>query len=327
MTSTQPYAGYLFAYFTGEDHPDGEQVHLALSRGDDPVRYDDLNGGRPVLRSTLGEGGVRDPFLLRAPGGGFYLLATDLRIHGRGDWDAAVRTGSRSIVVWESPDLVSWSGPRSVVVSPATAGNTWAPEALWDAGLGRFVVYWASSLYEPDDAGHTGASHHRMMVATTEDFVTFSPAQVWNDPGHSVIDSTVVVDDGWYYRFTKDEREPAASTPTSKFILAERSTDLLASRWEPVTEGIGRASDLGPGLERGEGPAVVRANDGGRWYLFIDEFGLRGYVPFTATDLAAERWTMVTDHAMPSRARHGSVLPVTRSEHDALMAAFGAGAS
>lgn len=62
---------YLFAHFTGEG-PDGEQIHFAVSR--DGLRWRDLNGGKPVLRSAIGTGGVRDPFLVRHPVRGWVIL-------------------------------------------------------------------------------------------------------------------------------------------------------------------------------------------------------------------------------------------------------------
>ena len=322
---TEPFVGYLFVHFAGEDAADGEAVYFALSRGADALHYDDLNGGRPVLTWTGGRGGVRDPFVVRSPlDGRFFLIATDLRIHGHGDWDAAQRTGSRAIVVWESPDLVSWSEPRSVTVAPDTAGDAWAPEAVWDDEREEFFVFWASTLYEPDDPEHRGTSHHRMLCATTRDFRTFGEAEVWSDPGHSVIDSTVVAHDGWYHRFTKDERTPSSATPAAKLITVERATDLRSTSYLPVTEGVGGGDGDRPGVDHGEGPAVVRSLTDDRWYLFIDEFGGRGYVPFWSTDLGAARWTMAADHRMPARARHGSVLPVTRAEHEALRRAWGA---
>ncbi|MGO4420999.1 1,4-beta-xylanase, partial [Streptomyces sp. MCAF7] len=33
------YAGYLFTYFTGEGTADGEQIRMALSRGNDPLHW------------------------------------------------------------------------------------------------------------------------------------------------------------------------------------------------------------------------------------------------------------------------------------------------
>jgi hypothetical protein len=312
-----PFRGYLFVYFTGEGTANGEQIYVAASRGNDPLRFDELNNRQPVLTSTLGERGVRDPFIIRSPRGDrFFLIATDLRIFGNGDWDRAQRHGSRSIMVWESRDLVHWSNQRSVQVSPPTAGNTWAPEAFWDASRGVYVVFWASKLYAASDPDHTGENYNRMLYATTTDFVTFSEPHVWLDPGHSVIDSTLIQHQGTFYRFTKDERDPSSSSPCAKFITEEKSTDILDPTYDLVAECVGRATASSPGVSRGEGPAVFKSNTGNKWYLFIDEFGGRGYVPFETTDLASGRWTMSAGFQLPASPRHGTVLPVTQAEHN-----------
>ena len=312
------YAGYLFSYFTGEGTSNGEQVYFGLSQGNDPTRWRQLNGGQPVLTSNVGTRGVRDPFIIRSPQGDrFFQIATDLRIFGNGNWDAAQRTGSKSIVVWESTDLVNWGSPRLVRVSPDTAGNTWAPEAYYDQTLGQYVVFWASKLYSTGDPNHTGSSYNRMMYATTGDFRTFSPAQIWVDKGYSTIDSTLIRHDGTYYRFTKDERS-GGSTPCSQFILEERSTTVLNSNYSFVAECIGRGT-----ISRGEGPTIFKSNTADRWYLFIDEFGGRGYVPFESTNLASGAWTAVSTYTMPGRPRHGTVLPVTQAEYDRLLQRWG----
>ncbi|WP_251153437.1 family 43 glycosylhydrolase [Cellulosimicrobium sp. Marseille-Q4280] len=316
--------GYLFSYFVGEGTATGEQVYFGLSQGNDALNYQNLNDNQPVLTSELGEKGLRDPFIIRSPEGDkFYQIATDLRIYDGNGWDAAQRQGSKSIMVWESTDLVTWTDQRLVQVSPDTAGNTWAPEAYYDESLGAYVVFWASKLYAEDDPGHTGNSYNRMMYATTRDFVTFSEAKVWVDPGYSVIDSTVAQDDdGTFYRFTKDERNNTSTTPCSKFILAEKSDELLSTDWDYVTDCIGKASSAGPGINQGEGPTIFRSNTEDKWYLFIDEFGGRGYVPFESTSLDATEWTMSTDYEMPSRPRHGTVLPVTQAEYDRLLRTY-----
>lgn len=59
------YEGYLFVYFTGESE-DGEQIYFAVSS--DGLHWNDLNDGKPVLRSHVGEKGVRDPLLCGNPG-------------------------------------------------------------------------------------------------------------------------------------------------------------------------------------------------------------------------------------------------------------------
>ncbi len=308
--------GYMFSYFTGEGTADGEQLYAALSKGDDPLHWRELNDGKPVLTSTLGEKGLRDPFIIRSPEGDkFYQIATDLRIYGNGDWDAAQRTGSKSIMVWESTDLVHWTNQRLVKVSPDSAGNTWAPEAFYDAKRGEYVVFWASKLYDND--AHSGDTYNRMMYATTRDFYTFSEPKVWIDRGYSVIDSTVIQHDGTYYRLSKDERNNTSSTPNSKFIFEEKSDSLLNPSWDAVAEGIGKGA-----MSAAEGPLVFKSNTEEKWYAFLDEFGGRGYIPFETTDLASGTWTPVSGYDLPAKPRHGTVLPVTQAEYDRLLRAY-----
>ncbi|GAB3658099.1 RICIN domain-containing protein [Glycomyces tarimensis] len=308
----EPY-GYLFSYMTGEGSSNGEQVYFALSRGNNPLAYDALNGGQPVLTSNVGERGARDPFIVRSPQDGrYYMIATDLKIHGNGDWDRAQRHGSRSLVVWESDDLVNWSSARLEQVSPSSAGNTWAPEAYWDPAQNAFVVYWASKLYSTSD--HSDSTYHRMMYATTTDFRTFSQARVWVDKGYSTIDSTVAEHNGTYFRYTKDER---SGTSCGKFILSETSTSLTNTNWGFQTECIGSGT-----INQGEGPLIFKSNTENRWYMFIDEYGGRGYIPFETTNLASGQWTPVSNYSLPGRPRHGSVLPLTYEEYQAIQNAW-----
>ncbi len=313
------YAGYLFVHFRGEGYSDGEQAYYSLSKGNNPLQYTALNGGRPVLASTVGKKGLRDPFVVRSPQGDkFYLLATDQRQYGSSDWDTPQRKGSKNIVVWESTDLVRWTNQRLVKVAPDTAGNAWAPEASYDEATGKYVVYWASKIYAANDPNHTGTSYNRMLYATTSDFRTFSAARTWKDPGYSVIDSTVIKHNGTYYRLSKDERNPSSSTPCSKFIMAEKSTSILNLNYTFVADCIGKGS-----INRGEGPLVFKSNTANKWYMFIDEYGYRGYVPFETTDLNSGRWTMSTGYSIPGRPRHGVVLPVTQAEYDRLTRQYG----
>ncbi|RIJ67044.1 hypothetical protein D1871_23570, partial [Nakamurella silvestris] len=308
--------GYLFTYFTGEGYSNGEQLYRALSDGDNAVRYTELDGGNPFITSTFGDKGVRDPFLIRSPEGDkFYMIATDLKIYGNGNWDASQRTGSKYIEVWESTDLVNWSEQRHVKVSPDTAGNTWAPEAYYDDSIGAYVVFWASKLYAEDDPNHTGSTYNKMMYATTRDFVTFTPAVVWNDPGYSVIDSTVIKEGDTYYRFTKDERSNTSSTPCSKFIIEEKSTELRSTAYSFVQDCIGKAANGNAGISQGEGPSIFKANDGSKYYLFIDEFGGRGYVPFESPTLDNPTWTISPNYSLPARPRHGTPIGVTAAEY------------
>ncbi|TGJ88510.1 hypothetical protein E0Z10_g258 [Xylaria hypoxylon] len=318
--ATDAYEGYAFAYFTGSSRA-GENIYIAASNGNDALNWVELNGGQPVLTSTAGTKGLRDPFILRSHDGSkFYLLATDLSIGSGTSWDSAVRKGSRYLEIWETADLVTWSAQRHVLVSPETAGNTWAPEAYYDDSLGEYVVFWASSLYAKNDTDHTGTTYHRMMYATTSDFATFSEAQIWQDAGTSRIDSTVLEHNDVYYRFTKDE---GAVTGCSD-IIQESSSTLTSqlSSWEYISTCIGKNA----GTKAVEGPTVFKSNPndvhGDKFYLFVDEYTGRGYVPLETTDIANPRWTVSSSFKLPTSPRHGTVLPITSAELSRITSAY-----
>ncbi|HET9656093.1 MAG TPA: family 43 glycosylhydrolase [Kineosporiaceae bacterium] len=318
LPAAEKKTGYMFSYFTGEGSANGEQMYFALSKGNDPLNWRELNNGNPVLTSTLGEKGIRDPFITRSPEGDkFYLIATDLRIYQGNGWGAAQSNGSRSLAIWESTDLTHWSAERLIKVSPDTAGDTWAPEAFWDPSQKAYVVYWASTIFDAADTAHTGSTYNRMMYATTRDFWTFSPAKEWKNPGYAVIDATVTEHNGQYYRFTKDERNNTSSTPCSKFVMEEKSASLTSTDWGFVSDCIGK-----PDLSAGEGPTIFKANDADKWYLFVDEFGGRGYVPFSSTNLDSGAWTMEKTYSLPASPRHGTVMGVTQAEYERLLSAY-----
>jgi hypothetical protein len=251
------------------------------------------------------------------------MIATDLSIGSGTSWDSSQRQGSQYLEVWESTDLVNWSGQRHVKVSPDTAGNTWAPEAHYDEKIGAYVVYWASKIYADNDPNHSGGTHNKMMYSTTRDFRSFSEATVWNDPGDSVIDSTVIKEGDTYYRFTKDEARVSGCLD----IMQEKSTDLLAvdlpatnpRNWSLMANCIGKNAGTG-GVE---GPTAFKSNTEEKYYLFVDEFGGRGYIPLESTSLENPVWKLASNYELPRAPRHGTVLPVTKPELERLHSQLG----
>ncbi len=95
----ETYVGYGFYYFIG-NAPGQEQIFAAVSTNNTPTSWDLVNQGNPILVSTVGTNGVRDPSIVRSPDGTkFYLLATDLNIGSGTSFGEASQRGSRSIVV------------------------------------------------------------------------------------------------------------------------------------------------------------------------------------------------------------------------------------
>lgn len=323
-TSALEPHGYLLVHFVEDAQGHAEQIYLSLSDGDDPLRWRRLNGGEPVLESTEGTTGVRDPHLVRrADGAGFHTIATDLRVWADGpqiDWDRLTRHGSRDLVIWDSPDLVRWSPPRYVTVAPPTAGMAWAPEAHFDAESGEYFVYWSSKLYGPEDPDHTGPSYSRILMSRTSDFVTFAPAEVYLDQGADVIDMTVYVENperegegSRVHRFAKDNGG-------SRGVFQESGSAFLAADFRPVAQQLGR--ELAVGVEA---PLIFRDNTAARWYLWIDSYELdpQGYRALVSEDLAAGAWEVVEGLELPAATKHGTVLPLVRGEYEAVAKAYG----
>jgi beta-xylosidase len=311
------FEGYAFSYFTNSSLA-GENIYFAASNGNDALSWTELNQGQPAIRSTSGTKGLRDPFLIRSPEGDtFYMIATDLSIGSGTSWDSAVRHGSHFLEVWESHDLINWSEQRHIRVSPDNAGNTWAPEAYYDEKIGAYVVFWASSLYDEDDPQHKGTSYHRMLYATTRDFYTFSEPVIWQDAGMSRIDSTVLKEGDLYFRFTKDE---GAGGTGCTDIIQESSANLRSTleSWDLITACIGRKANT----KAVEGPTVFKSNskdiNGEKFYLFVDEYVDRGYIPLATSDISNPNWTVPPSFDLPTNPRHGTVLPVTAAELAAL---------
>jgi hypothetical protein len=80
---------------------------------------------------------------------------------------------------------------------------------------------------------------------------------------------------------------PQRSAPVSPQWAPEGYWDPALGRLEPswdfVADSIGKATAESAGFSRGEGLAIFKANTGHKGYLFIGEFGGRGYMPFEIT--------------------------------------------
>jgi hypothetical protein len=297
-------AGYLFVTFKGEQTPLTEQIYFATSR--DGREWTSLNNGDPVLVTDIGEKGARDPYLFRSRDGRkFFLIATDLSWNRDRSVSRAVRAGSRSILVWESADLVNWSAPRLVKVAPADAGCTWAPEAVYDEENGDYLVFWAST------SRRDNFSKQRIWAARTKDFVTFGEPFVYIEEPNHVIDTTIVHDGDAYYRFTKDETYKAVTMETAP---------RLSGPWTGVT-----GFNLGK-LVGYEGPAIYQLEPASPgkpavWGLILDYYSKgQGYQPWTTTNLAGGDFQPAQGFKFPFKFRHGSVLPLSTEEYQAIVA-------
>ena len=310
---------YLFVHFTGtEDDASHEQICFSVSK--DGREWSILNGGKAVLESSVGEGGVRDPYIVRSPvNGKFYLTATDLSIYNRKQngvdektaWEQCRNAkddnpapGSRYMVVWESEDLVSWSEPWLAEAAPEGAGCYWAPECIWDPEKNAFMVFGASSIPEDD------YELLRLYRSYTTDFVNFTEPELYMDEsanGTGVFDTTIVEDNGKYYRIYKTDR------------IRIDTASSLDGEWTEVDSNIDEiAADH-------EGPTVCKINGENSWMLMLDHLKSHGgYQPFISDDLAGGIFESA-NVSFPAdvKYRHGTIMPITREEYARLLEIYG----
>ncbi|MFF6783662.1 AbfB domain-containing protein [Streptomyces sp. NPDC012510] len=308
--------GYLMLHFTGEGST-GQQMYLAHST--DGLHWNDLNDGASILRSTIGTKGVRDPALVRSPDGSkYWIIATDLCWGCGSTVDGSINNGSRSIVVWESTDLVNWSQPWLLNVAGAIPDgrNAWAPEAIWNPETNDYVLYWATNV--PLD----GKTKHRIFYARTSDFRTITTPQIYIDrPGaQELIDTQIVevpagVGNFRYVRASGDGQ-----------ITIEGSNSILGT-WTNLgnLSGIGLTGTAGTTGTKVEGPMWMKFRDRNEWALYLDQYASRGgYMPVTSTNPSA-----VGTYQIPAsgsynmgvnKKRHGSILPLTAAEESRVLA-------
>lgn len=329
------FEGYLFGSFTGsEGKASDEQIYFAVS--EDGYNYKDLNDKKPVLTSTIGECGVRDPYICRsAEGDRFFLIATDLSIFSRGGWgnDKASVEGSHYLILWESTDLVNWGEARMIKVAVDNAGMAWAPEMIYNDKTGEYVIFFASSLVN-ENGKHTKGN--AIYCTTTRDFVNFSETQLYIDGenGREIIDTTMIKIDDYYYRASKD----GSNFDPNGAIRVDRSTDIFGE-WEKVLDldELGFSRDMTN--KTLEGPELFRFNkkdwnnpNTPLYGLFSDRYAEgAGYLPLITTDFmdttnAYGSWKILgkNEYSFDTlKKRHGTILNITREELDRLNEVYG----
>ena len=342
----EDYEGYLFAHFVGEGHgegpqsmeghPIGEQIYFALADVGQGLHFKDMNNStmsnlNPVLESNVGELGVRDPFMLRSPEGDtFYLIATDLSIYTRGGWGAnngnyATRTGSHSITIWESHDLVNWSEPRLIEVARKDAGMAWAPEMIYREETGEYLIFFSSTLVDDVSKGGNAKCVWKDCVyyTATRDFIHFSETKRFipgtdyqpdvttrnesegtpdNINQRKVIDGSVMKIGDYYYCACKDggNNEDGGGIRIMKTESLIPEEDEKGEEYIPW-EFVQNLADVG--FQAQGRKADNKCLEGPEWFIYnqadrededVEEIGLMadfyantsvGYIPWSTTDV------------------------------------------
>lgn len=292
---------YLFVYFTGNSVEE-EAVRYAISA--DGYHYYHLNNNKPVIDSKTisSTGGVRDPHILRGDDGKtFYMVLTDMT-SSKG-WDS-----NRAMILLKSNDLVKW---ESSVVNIQTTfpGNenlkrVWAPQTIYDAKAGKYLIYFSLQYAGGPDKIYYAYANKDFTALESAPKLLFVPKSE-----RASIDGDIIEKDGVYHLFYKTEGGKAG-------IKVATTTDLTSGNW---TENDNYLQQTNDGVE---GSSVFKLNNSDDYILMYDVY-TKGKYQFTKTkDL--ENFTVIdNDISMDFNPRHGTILPITRSELKRIISKWG----
>ena len=292
------YSAYLFVYFTGNAKTD-EAIRFALSN--DGYNFYALNNNKAVIASEdiSTTGGVRDPHILRGPDGVFYMTVTDLQTAN--GWE------NQAMVLLKSNDLVNWTASKvdisKVFEDFKEVKRVWAPQTIYDAKAKKYMVYF--SILQP------GGTDILYYSYANKDFTALetAPKQLFFSPiNRSCIDSDIIEKDGKFHLFmkTEDEKDKGIKVAvsdklTSGYVLQDGYVD-------QTNESV-------------EGSGVFKLNNSDTYILMYDMYRKGKYQFTSSTDL--KNFKVIDENvAMDFHPRHGTVLPITKSEAQRLIDTF-----
>lgn len=292
-TEEKDLTAYLFVYFTG-NHISQEAVCYAVSM--DGYTYWALNNNQPVIDSKVisSTGGVRDPHILRCEDGKtFYMVVTDM-VSGNG-WDS-----NRAMVLLKSTDLIHWS--HSVVnmqkryEGQEKLKRVWAPQTIYDPEARKYMVYWSMKYGDGPDVIYYAYANPDFTDLEGEPKPLFVPADK-----KSCIDGDIVYKDGTYYLFYKTEGNG------NGIRVATTSGSLTSGLWKENREYKQQTK------EAVEGAGTFKLIGQDKYILMYDVY-MKGAYQFTeTTDL--EHFKAIDEEVnMDFHPRHGTIIPITRSE-------------
>jgi hypothetical protein len=303
---TAKYEAYLFAHMM-----EGDYGHLYYSVSLDGLHWEMLNGGKRVFEDYRGHASI-----CKGHDGRYYLVGN------RGD-------DRPDINFWVSEDLVTWTkysdytpDLKHVPDYPKALLRIGAPKLFFDEASSQYVLTWhtthdlgPTTLPEPYWAGQ------RTLYATSKDLKTFSdPPRKLFSWDMATIDVSIHKEGDSYYALIKDERYPTLDWITGKTIRIAHSKSLLGPYSEP-------GPPLSPSFR--EAPTVIPSPNGKAWYLYYEQYPGVAYGLSVAATLDGP-WFQAAGNQQPSwdkfhlppKVRHGSMLPITHKQYDALVAAF-----
>jgi len=295
------FAGYLFTYFKGNAVKD-EAICFAIST--DGYNYRALNHNEPVIdsKNISSTGGVRDPHILRsADGRSFFMVVTDMT-SSKG-WDS-----NRAMVLMKSDDLINWKHTviniQKIYKGHDDLKRVWAPQTIYDPGKGKYMVYFSMQHGNGADIIYYAYANSDFTGFEAEPQVLFNPKN-----GKSCIDGDIINKNGLFYLFYKTEGD-------GNGIKLAITDSLTSGKW---LEQPGYKQQTRDAVE---GSGVFKLNHSDKYILMYDVYGKGKYQFCESADL--DRFKVIDNEVkMDFHPRHGTIIPVSRTELKNLTAKWG----
>jgi beta-xylosidase len=272
---------YLFTSF---HEPADEGLRLLYSR--DGYHWDSIPG--VLLKPETGVQKVmRDPSIVRGPDGTFHLVWTC-------SW-----TGDYGFGYASSKDLIHWSEQKHIPVMAfdTTVVNVWAPELFYEDETQEFYMVWASTVPFKFEKGiEEERNNHRLYYTKTKDFIDFTPAALFYDPGFSSIDAVIVKRaPSDYVLVFKDNTRPERNIKVSFASHPEGPYSEASKSFTPTFT---------------EGPSVTKAGD--EWLIYFDAYRNKSYDAVSTKDF--KTFTDIkTEITIPQGHKHGTIFKTTEA--------------
>lgn len=282
MSCSNSKQAYLFTSFR---EPATEGLYLASS--EDGYHWKDLGGD--YLKPEIGFSEtkiMRDPSIVKGKNGVYHMVWTT-------DWKGGNGFGYAS-----SKDLIHWSKQQyiSVMNHEPEVVNVWAPEIFYDEERDQYIIFWASTIpYRYPKGQEEEKNNHRMYYVTTKDFKIFTEAQLFLEPGFSVIDCVLLKrakDD--YVLVLKDNTRPMRNI---KVAFAKTPFGPFENISEPFTDHLS------------EGPTVLHKDN--YWLIYYDNYGAKNYKAVKTFDF--KHFEDVSSQIqLPEGHKHGTITRISK---------------
>ena len=309
VLAEEEMAAYLFVYFTG-NAAEQERIYYGVSK--DGYNFKALNGGEPVLISTVGTGCVRDPFILKGQDGYYYILATDMR-------SSLGWASNHAIVIFKTADLIHIEETIHIdyknFESTKNCNRAWAPQAIWCPEKEAYMVYLAIQN-EGDPRGTVMWRHY------TKDFKTYTEPEFMLAPPDGIggaIDGDIIYDpvNDRYIMYYDGKRIAVSDKISGEFSAIDPNTGREYERI-PFKTSSGVDMDV-------EGSNIYNIIGTNKYIIAADGTPFNGgkYALVETTDFINYRQLNDNEYSFNFTPRHGYVIQISQRELDNLLAQYG----